>query len=413
MIQSVLFVHHGQNWIRGSERAMLDLAAALPAHGWQSSIVCTADAVVDEARALGVPAERIAPWTRTGVLPGPADVAIWRARLRRLQPDVVHVNDSHFLPPVLASAMRAHLPLVVHQHILDDAFSRLYSLMHQASAIVTISAEAEAAVAGDGYPRERLHRIPNGVPLRESRDAVDIRELVRAAPGESVAVSVGSLIPRKGHDRTLNALRHALDLGATIQLAVVGSGDEEEALRELARALGVEARVHFLGERGDVQDLLRNADLFISASREEVQPLSVIEAMLCGLPVIASAIQAHVEMVDGDGGMIVEASDAAAFGVAIAGMSARRSDLHAARSRFSARAQERYSFTRYVERFAGLYQSLVQTPRREFGFLRGLRHVPAYTEWVASAVRRRVGGARERGPSLESALELPRSLARD
>jgi len=237
--------------------------------------------------------------------------------------------------------------------------------------------------------------------VRSSLDAVDIRELVHAQPGEAVAISVASLIPRKGHDLTLRALRHATtQLGARVQLVVVGSGSEESALGDLAHSLDVHDRVHFLGERGDVQALLRNADFFVAASHEEVQPLSVIEAMLCGLSVVASAIPAHVEMVESAGsGVLVDASDASIFGAAIADVAARSAELREARGRLSARALERYSFSRYVERFVNLYHVLAQTPQREYGFLRGLRRIPAYPEWAANALRRRLLGVAGRGTS--------------
>lgn len=410
MIKRVLFVHHGENWIRGSERAMLDLAAALPAYGWQVSVVCTADAVLEEARALGIPAERLSPSLRRGVIPGRDELRLWRSVLLDKRPSVVHVNDTHFLPPLIACALYMRVPLLVHQHILADAFSRLYSLMHQASAIVTISREAEAAVANDGYPRARLHRIPNGVPVRALGAPVDIRHLIGASERDIVAVSVGSLIERKGHDRSLRGLRQALDRGVPLRLAIVGSGPALSALTSLSDELGLSDRVHFLGERADVQALLQNADCFVTAAHQEVQPLSVIEALLCGLPVIASDIAAHREMVDPDaGGLLVDAADATAFGQAIVTVARKRAELHQRRTQVAQQAAERYSFSRYVERFAQLYQSLAQVPRREYGFLRGVRRIPAYAAWLSAAVRRRLFDPEIRW----TPTELPRTLTHE
>ena len=410
MVNHVLFVHHGENWIRGSERAMLDLAAALPAYGWQVTVVCTADAVVNEARALGIPAERFDPSPRRGLFPRRDELKLWRSVLLDKRPSVVHVNDMHFLPPLIACALYMRVPLLVHQHILADAFSRLYSLMHQASAIVTISREAEAAVANDGYPRSRLHRIPNGVPLRPAASPVNIREIVGADEEDAVAVSVGSLIERKGHDRTLRGLRQALDSGARVRLAIIGSGPERAALAALSDQLGISECVHFLGERTDVQALLQNADYFIAAAHEEVQPLSVIEAMLSGLAVIASDISAHREMVNMEaGGLVVDASDSQAIGNAIVDLAGKRAELQQQRPRVAAHAAEQYSFVRHVERFVQLYQSLAQTPRQEYGFRRGVRRVPAYATWLSAALRRRLID-----PDLRwTPTELPRTLTRE
>jgi hypothetical protein len=389
----VLFVHQGENWIRGSERCMLGLAAGIMARGWESIIACNASAVLDEATTLGVPTISIEPPQRSMPWPRWNEVKDWRAILRELRPDIVHLNSVLSLPPLLVCGMLERLPVIVHQHILDDQFSRLYSLMHQASAIVTINETAHVALEDDGYPRERLHRIPNGVQVRARSSDVSVRALTRADDGDTVMASVGSLIHRKGHDRTIAAFALALQQTPTLHLALIGSGSEEPALRELAAALGVASRVHFLGQRSDVQNLLWTADFFVTGAREEVQPLSVIEAMLCGQPVVASNIPAHTEMVEQERmGLLVDADDARQFASAMVRAATDREWRSVASQTVATVSRERYSFDAYVDRFLSLYGTLMQAPRRRYAFPDALTWMPPYGAWVKRSARRRLFG---------------------
>lgn len=391
----VLFVQFGENWIRGSERCMLDLAAALIERGDQSTVVCNAPTVADAARALGARSHIVPAPSRPGPLPGRAELRAWRRIIRDVAPDVIHVNDLAYFPPILVAAIMARTPVLVHQHLQEKEFSRLYSFLHQASAIVTISEEAYRAVLADGYPAERLHRIPNGVRVQPGTSNASARTLTGAGPDDIVAISVGSLIVRKGFDRVIAGLRAARDGGSPLQLAIVGNGVELAELTSLAARLGVERFVHFLGERSDVQALMRTADLFVTGARGEVQPLTVIEAMLSGLPVVASDIRPHVEMVDhGETGILVDADDPVAFGRALGRVAGDHAWRQAARHRLAEITPARYGFDRYIERFMALYRTLASGGRSQYGFPRALRRVPGYGHWLRRVARQRLFGDR-------------------
>lgn len=134
--------------------------------------------------------------------------------------------------------------------------------------------------------RARIHLVPNGIstapappaPLREELDLGD-------AP---LLVAVGELSRRKGYDVLLRALAR-MERGDA-HLAVAGEGAQADALRTLARELGVAGRVHFLGRRGDVSAVLAAADAFVSASRSEGMAVALLEAMAAGLPAVATDV---------------------------------------------------------------------------------------------------------------------------
>ncbi len=387
----VLFVHHGENWIRGSERAMIDLADGVRRHGIEPVVACNAEAVHAAVEDLGITSMLISEPHRSSPLPGRREIGEWRALIGKVAPDLVHANSTHSLPPLLACGMLSKIPVVLHQHILDDQFSRVYSLMHQATAIVTISEEATLAVAADGYPAERLHRIPNGVTLRTDDETVDVHDLIGVPSNEFIAMSVGSLIHRKGHDRVIKGFASALARQADMHLVIVGSGTDEDLLRQLATSLGISGNVHFLGERHDVQALLRSASCYVTGAREEVQPLSVIEAMLSTLPIVASSIPAHVEMIDEEaGGLLVEADNAEEFADALVRVAGDSAWVSTTRSYLARVAPEQFSFDSFVSRFAELYSKLAAAPKQEYGFPRALRGIPAYAHWMRRATRTRV-----------------------
>ena len=99
---------------------------------------------------------------------------------------------------------------------------------------------------------------------------------------------------------------------------LAGTGPDRATLETLARALGVENRVLFLGYREDIPDLLANCDLFVLPSLYEGLPLSILEAMAAGKPVIASAIGGNNEVIlHGENGLLVPKADPAALAAAI------------------------------------------------------------------------------------------------
>ena len=145
------------------------------------------------------------------------------------------------------------------------------------------------------------------------------REELRAEFGleESALAFAGRLGPQKALGTALEALVDVPD--AT--LTVVGDGPERAALERLARELGLDGRVSFLGSmaRGQVLRLFRAADASVLSSAWENVPHTVVEALAVGCPVIATAVGGVPEVVrDGENGLLVPPGDPGALGAAIA-----------------------------------------------------------------------------------------------
>jgi len=143
----------------------------------------------------------------------------------------------------------------------------------------------------------RVHRVANAVSVRPaSRSPHELRTALGLASTDTpVLLYAGRLEPIKGPDVLIQAFTLLLERKPNATLLVAGTGSSEPQLRrELDRA-GLEGRVHLLGSRRDVPDLMELADLFVLPSRGEGMPTVLLEALACGCPVVATAVGAVPE----------------------------------------------------------------------------------------------------------------------
>jgi len=218
-----------------------------------------------------------------------------KGTIEGFDPDVVNAHHQFFTttPPALSAARALGIPSVLTLHIagLDDfagwrgAVSRIYEttvarrLVARADALVAVS----RAVAAGANPRpgQFLRVIPNGVDLEQFRPGGAKRE------GDVRFVFVGRLIANKGPDIALEAFRMVNGRAANSRLVIVGDGPMLPTLQRYVQAHRLEGAVEFLGMRDDVAEVLRRADVFVRPSQIEGMPLTILEAMATGLPVVA------------------------------------------------------------------------------------------------------------------------------
>jgi glycosyltransferase involved in cell wall biosynthesis len=188
----------------------------------------------------------------------------------------------------------------------------------EAGAVITVSAGLRDALVALGADAGKITVLRNGVDLSmfQPHDRLAARRALGAADGARLLVSVGALIPRKGHDRTIAAL--ALLPGW--QLLIAGEGPERGRLAALARQLGVADRLRLLGAwpHGDLAALYSAADLSVLASAREGWANVLLESMACGTAVVASPIPGNPEVVQSPAaGLIADENSAAGIARAV------------------------------------------------------------------------------------------------
>lgn len=266
------------------------------------------------------------------------------ALLRAHRIDVVHSHEFTMAVYGAAAARRIGARHVITMHggrYYAEQWRRRAALRwaarHSGVVVAVSRATADDLRRTLRLPHDRVVVVPNGIPFRRGDRARVRGELgVRDDRGELLLVAVGNLYPVKGHRVLLRALGMLVD-HATLppwRLAVCGRGEEEAALRALAAELGITDRVHLLGLRGDVTDVLAAGDCYVMPSRSEGLPLALVEAMAAGLPIVASRVGGIPEVVsDGVEAVLVPPDDPAALASALAALlrdAPRRAELGAA-----------------------------------------------------------------------------------
>ena len=309
---------HRMRGIGGSERHLLALLPALAERGADVAFVGLDDPdwnVAPFYDGLTVPARHLAS-------PRDVDPAL-AVRLRRtlaeLGPDIVHTHLVHADVYGALGSLRGRWRLVATKHN-DDPFRvgpfRFVerTLTRRASRVIAITrALRRFCVEQVGLPEAKVDVVHYGldeIPAWTDGDG--------APPDGRFVLVVGRLVEQKGVDVAIRALAELQD---DVRLAVLGEGPERLRLEQLARELGVADRLLLPGRVGDVAAWLRAAELVLHPVRWEGFGLAVLEAMLAGRPVVASAVSAVPELVlDGETGILVRPDDAIALAAAVAGL---------------------------------------------------------------------------------------------
>ncbi|MFC1747540.1 glycosyltransferase family 4 protein [Pseudomonadota bacterium] len=397
--QVVLFVHYGSEWIRGSERCLLDLLTHLDRKRFQPVVWCNAQTMADEVEKLGVDVcvdkfPLLLGWDAPRFdVSGFVRLVKKALRLvRQHNVQLLHANSGGPCQWLGLVSRFTGIPLLAHLHSRYLLRERCSLGIHQASYLIGVSQPVLRGPTADGMPKERMQVIHNGIDFKrmDQQLPIDCRQLVGAKTDELLMATTGSLIHRKGVDLLLGAMQ--MLKGSAVRLAIIGDGDERPALERMALELGVNERVVFLGERADVAGLLRGGvDLFVSAAREEVFGLVLAEAASAGLPVIAPRVGGIPEVVDeGVTGELVAPESPEALSHAIKTLAANKQQRHEMGRAGRERVERLFSAERYVDQFQSCYEQLLSTDTLRPTWHAGWRCSHAYAQWVSETVQRRI-----------------------
>jgi glycosyltransferase involved in cell wall biosynthesis len=196
------------------------------------------------------------------------------------------------------AAWLAHVPVIcsaLHSTGLPDHVEWLNRLLApMTDAFVAVAGPHGRHLAEhEGCPAARIEVIPNGVDMeRFQPGAADasLRGALGLPQAAPVAGIVAALRPEKQHELFLHAADLVHRQSPECRFLIVGDGPRRAALETLAGDLGLAGVVHFLGARDDVPQLLALLDVFVLTSKMETSPVSILEAMACGKPVVATRV---------------------------------------------------------------------------------------------------------------------------
>lgn len=359
----ILFVNQTAA-VSGAERSLLALIDALEG-SVDRVLACPRGELAEAAAGLGV---RVEPLAGTAVSFRPHPVHTTRGLLdiarsayqlrsleRRLRPAVVHANTTRAALLALAPGPRPPILAHIRDWIPDG---RLPRLVHE-----VVGRRADLVVANSAYVARQFEGIPLRRPVRVVHNPVDLgpfdpgradgpgcRRRLGIDAAVPVLTMVAQITPWKAQDDAIRALAALGERGAGAQLLIVGSAKFagaavqfdnpafERSLHELAAQLGVGERVHFLGERDDVPELLAASDLLLLPSWREAFGRIAVEAMAMAVPVVATSEGGPAEIVtDGVDGVLAPPRDPQRWAEAIAPLLADPAE----RTRLGAAARRR------------------------------------------------------------------------
>jgi glycosyltransferase involved in cell wall biosynthesis len=348
----------------GGETQVLGLTRGLLRSGHHAELACDPRGqLYQRARREGIECH---PLSIRNALDFAAGMRL-RNLLARGRYDIVHFHTSraHSMAPFA----RGHARALIVTRRMDYRPNRLFApyLYNRAvDAVAAISARVAEALSEAGVSRDRLRIIPSGVDCEQFQPAnlserAEARSRLGVAPDDFMVGAVGMLEERKGHRYLLEATAIANRTRSApprIKCAIAGEGSKRDELATFAKELGIAGDVLFLGMTDDSRQLLDALDAFVFPSLKEGLGVALLEAMACGLPVVASRAGGVVDIVeDNQSGLLVAPRDAASIADAIATLvtdTPRRSRLGSAAR---VRIVENFSIDATTKKTIDLYRA--------------------------------------------------------
>ncbi|TVO73591.1 TIGR03088 family PEP-CTERM/XrtA system glycosyltransferase [Sedimenticola selenatireducens] len=370
-------IHH--LWIGGLENGLINLINRIPADRYRHVIVCMEDYSDFKDRLQRDDVQVIA----INKKPGRDIGAKWRLFkvFRELKPDILHSRNLSGLDALLPAYLAGVKHRIHGEHgrdidDLDGSNKKLQLLrrLHRplVERYIPLSQDLERYLKEQiGVDSSRITQIYNGVDTDKFKPAPDAKPSLPAKEGfsneDSVIIgTVGRFQPVKDQmnlaEGFIQLLNNCPDLKQTARLVIVGDGPLRDTVMERLTTAGYADLVWAPGARDDVSNLMQSLDIFVLPSLAEGISNTLLEAMSCGLPVIATAVGGNPELVeDGKTGTLVPAGNSHALAktleMYVRGKSLRKSQGQAARLR----AEEHFSIAAMVERYVAVYDKLSNT----------------------------------------------------
>ncbi|MHB0939533.1 MAG: glycosyltransferase [Armatimonadota bacterium] len=307
-------------------------------------------------------------------VPDPRAVNTLAGWARRDAIDILHLHSAKAGYLGRLAAQAAGLPAIYTPHAFPfqrttDPLRPLYRfierrLAKETAKIICVSEGERDEALLARLPEEKLVVIPNGVDMARwappsPAERLAARRALGITDAEIVIGAVARLVPQKGIDLLVQAAEDLLPDFPTARIMIWGDGPQRKSLLDLSRRLALSG-IQFMGETRDPARAYAAMDVFCNPARWEGCPYAVLEAMACGLPVVASDITAHASLIaNGESGVLCETDLpgplAGALRIALADQDVRDAFGAAARQRV-----EEYTVERMVAGTAAVYREVMK-----------------------------------------------------
>lgn len=344
----------------GAEALVKDMVPRMQARGIEVSVAVLKELDSPFERELREAGTPFLP-TAWGGMYSPAHLFNLRRNIRAF--DLVHVYlfPAQLFAPLAQALAGSNVPLVLsegtpHHRRRRKWLRPLESWMYKRYSAVACASEGIAASLREWLPsiESKIIVIENGIEIERFQNA-KIAPRPSPAFGNSrcALLYVASFQPRKDHTNLLHAIAQIPDA----DLFLVGDGELRPRAERLSRTLGIAQRVHFLGRRRDIPELLKMADIYVHPPTFEGFGIAAAEAMAAGKPIVATNVAGLAQVVN-DAGILVPPGDPAALARGIRSLIAspeRRAQL----SRTAVERSRRFSIEKTVTSYIDLYGSVL------------------------------------------------------
>jgi glycosyltransferase involved in cell wall biosynthesis len=360
--------------VGGAQKLVSDFTLAAADYGIEPTIVCLHKDIhpimADAMKAAGV---RMVEFPSPSLL-NPARFLQLTRFLRNEKFDLIHSHLSYSNILCSLAGFFIRCPVIVSLHNTDfDSRKRSGRIARMEAVILRYFARRMIAV-GYGVAdvfHERLGTrkvdvIPNGVPaaypiVREARQK--LRREIMGEDERVLLLAVGRFVPAKGYDDMLDAFALLHERNPHTFLAIAGSGHLFNQVTNRISEMHLEGSVACLGTRSDIPQLLAASDIFVSSSHWEGLPVAILEAMMAGLPIVATAVGDIPKVVTAEAGVIVPPQRPDCLAEALDTLIGAPDKARAMGQAARLRAMQEYSLDTWMRRHVSVYSETLSAAK--------------------------------------------------
>ncbi|MBW2310378.1 MAG: glycosyltransferase family 4 protein [Deltaproteobacteria bacterium] len=348
--------------IGGLERVIASIAEYLDDQKFDVSVWCITKGgeIAEELAEKGIKIEILGIFSYHN----PVNILRLVFMLRQVRPNIVHTHGYFASVIGRLAAKIALVPIIIyHVHtIFYDNIKKRNIIIERLLGFITDKIIFISNAAKKSYlPHFKINEskisvIYNGV--------IDANVNANLKKGNCKVVTVASLVDHKGHEYLLEAAMMVLDRLPQCKFFIVGEGVLNRRLKQQVLSLGIASSVNFLGQKTNIYKILSQMDLFVLPSLREGLGIAAIEAMSCGLPVVASNVGGLPEVVkDGHTGYLVPPKDSVALGNAISQLLENPKQMVKMGQMGRLRFEEIFSSSKMIKNLENLYEYLVYSKK--------------------------------------------------